>query len=221
MASTVRAYIAFFSVTFAAAILGGCNNGTSGSNGAAVSASSAPSAVANRGLTIAGSPASSVAAGSSYSFRPTASDARGAALTFAIKNQPGWARFDPTTGTLAGTPTTAYVGSSAQIVITVSDGSATTALAAFSIEVTQATAGVAALSWTVPTASVTGTELAGYHIYYGETSKDLTNVADVSNPNSTSFVVDNLATGTWYFAIKSYTSSDVESSLSAVVTVAI
>jgi Putative Ig domain len=220
MASTVRAYIAFFSVTFAAVILGGCNNDTSGSNGDAVNASSAPSAVANGGLTISGSPASSVAAGSSYSFRPTAGDARGTALTFAIKNQPGWARFDPTTGTLAGTPTTAYVGSSAQIVISVSDGSATAALAAFSIEVTQTTAGTAALSWMVPTA-VTGTELAGYHIYYGESSTQLTQVVDISDPGSTSFVVDNLASGAWYFAIKSYTSSDVESSLSAIVSVTI
>jgi hypothetical protein len=220
MASTVRVYIAFSFTIFAAVILGGCNNDTSGSNGEAVSAPSAPSAVANSELTISGSPAPSVAAGSNYSFRPTADDARGAALTFAIKNQPGWARFDPSTGTLAGTPTSAYVGSSAEIEITVSDGSATAALPGFSIEVTQMTAGAAALSWVVPTA-VTGTEIAGYHIYYGESSTQLTQVVDIGNPDSTSFVVDNLATGTWYFAIKSYTSSDIESSLSAIVSVTI
>jgi len=220
MASTVRVYSAFFFTIFAAVILGGCNNDTSASNGDAVSNPSAPSAVANSGLTISGSPVSSVAAGSSYSFRPTADDARGAALTFAIKNQPGWARFDPSTGTLAGTPTTAYVGSSAEIVITVSDGSATAALPGFSIEVTQTTAGAAALSWVVPT-EVTGTELAGYHIYYGASSTQLTQVVDIGNPDSTSFLIDNLATGTWYFAIKSYTSSNIESSLSAIVSVTI
>jgi putative Ig domain-containing protein len=220
MASTVRAYIAFFSVTFAAAILGGCNDGTSGSNGDPVNASSAPGAVANGALSISGSPASSVVAGSSYSFRPTAGSASGAALTFAIENQPGWAKFDPATGTLTGTPTTSYVGSSAQIVITVGDGSATAALPAFAIEVTQIKAGVAALSWMAPTA-VTGAELAGYHIYYGESSTQLTQVVDISDPGSTSFAVDKLASGTWYFAIKSYTSSDVESSLSAVVAVTI
>jgi len=220
MASTVSAHTAFFSAIFAAVILGGCNNSTSASSGVPVSASSAPSAAANGGLTISGSPPSSVAAGSSYSFRPTAGDAPGAALTFAIKNQPGWARFDPTTGTLAGTPSSAYVGSSGEIVISVTDGSATAALAAFSIQVTQTTVGAAALSWAVPTA-VTGTELAGYHIYYGASSTQLTQVVNIANPDSTSFVVDNLATGTWYFAIKSYTSSDVESSLSAIVSVTI
>lgn len=216
MASTVRAYSAFFSVIFAAVILCGCNDGMSGSNGDAASASSAP----NGELTIFGSPASSVVAGASYSFRPTAAEASGASLTFAIKNQPGWAKFDPATGTLAGTPTTAYVGSSAQIVITVSDGSATAALPAFSIEVTQTTAGVATLSWMVPTA-VTGADLAGYHIYYGESSTQLTQVVDISDPASASFAFDNLASGTWYFAIKSYTGSDVESGLSAVVAVTI
>ncbi len=105
--------------------------------------------------------------------------------------------------------------------ITVSDGSATAALAAFSIEVTQHRAGVAALSWTVPTVSATGTEPAGYHIYYGESSTHLTHIVDISNPDSSSFVVDNLPTGTWYFAIKSYNSSDIESSLSAIVPVTI
>ena len=216
MASTARAYSAFFSVIFAAVILGGCNDGTGTSNGTSAS----NGAAAHGELTISGSPAPSVLAGASYSFRPTAGDASGAALTFAIKNQPGWAKFDPSTGTLAGTPTTAYIGSSAQIVITVSDGSATVALPAFSIEVTQTTVGVATLSWMVPTA-VTGADLAGYHIYYGESSTQLTQVVDISDPSSASFAFDNLASGTWYFAIKSYTSSDVESSLSAIVAVTI
>jgi hypothetical protein len=68
---------------------------------------------------------------------------------------------------------------------------------------------------------VTGTELAGYHIYYGASSTQLTQVVDIGNPDSSSFLIDNLATGTWYFAIKSYTSSNIESSLSAIVSVTI
>ena len=217
MASTVRGYIAFCLVTFAAAILGGCSNGSSGANGASAATSAATGSGA---LTISGNPAASVAAGSSYSFRPTVSDASGAALTFAIQNQPGWALM-PATGTLTGTPTSAYVGSFAQIVITVSDGSATAPLAAFSIEVTQPAPGVATLSWTVPTVSAAGTEPAGYHIYYGESSTHLTHIVDISNPDSSSFVVDNLPSGTWYFAVKSYNGSDVESILSAIVPVTI
>lgn len=219
MASTVRSHIAFFSMIFAATFLGGCSGGTSGNAGAAAGGGS-PAATSGA-LSISGAPTASIVAGSNYSFRPTASDAGGAALTFAIKNQPGWAKFDPATGTLSGTPTSAYVGSSGQIVITVTDGSATAALAAFSIDVTALTAGEAALSWTAPTVSAAGTELAGYHIYYGEDSAHLTQVVDVTNPDSTNFVVDNLASGTWYFAIKSYNGANVESSLSAIVAVEI
>jgi hypothetical protein len=220
MPSAVRVYIGLFLVTFVAATLGGCNDGTSGGNGAPVGASPTAAAAVS-GLTISGSPASSVAAGSNYSFRPTASSAAGAGLTFAINNAPGWARFDPATGTVTGTPTTAYIGSSAPIVITVSDGSSTAALAAFSIEVMQAGAGEAALSWTAPSAGEKGTEVAGYHIYYGESSAHLTHVIDVSDSNSTNFVVNHLRSGTWYFAIKTYNNSDTESNLSAIVAVTI
>ena len=44
--------------------------------------------------------------GSAYSFTPTAADADGTRLTFAIKNKPSWATFSTTTGALTGTPTT-------------------------------------------------------------------------------------------------------------------
>jgi hypothetical protein len=81
------------------------------------------------------------------------------------------------------------------------------------------TSGVADLSWTTPMA--TTEQLAGYHIYYGTKSTDLTYVVNVDNPGSTSFTVNNLATGTWYFAIKSYDTANAESNLSAVVAVTI
>ena len=68
---------------------------------------------------------------------------------------------------------------------------------------------------------VSGSELVGYHIYYGTNSSDLTHVINVANPDSTSFVIDHLAGGTWYFAIKSYDARNVESALSAIVPVTI
>jgi len=82
-----------------------------------------------------------------------------------------------------------------------------------------ATTGVADLSWTTPTE--TSQQLAGFHIYYGTDSTDLTHVVHIDNPGSTSFTINNLTTGTWYFAIKSYDSADAESNLSAVVAVTI
>ena len=90
---------------------------------------------ANRPPTISGTPAASVTAGSAYSFRPVASDPDGNTLLFSIQNQPSWANFSTTTGRLSGTPTTANVGTSARITITVSDGTATASLASFTIQV--------------------------------------------------------------------------------------
>jgi hypothetical protein len=95
-------------------------------------------AVANAAPTISGTPVTSVAAGKAYSFQPTAADADGNMLGFSIQNRPSWATFSTATGSLSGTPTSANVGTYANIVISVSDGKATTSLTAFSLAVTQA-----------------------------------------------------------------------------------
>ena len=93
-------------------------------------------AAPNRAPTIAGSPASSVVAGQSYSYTPYANDADGDPLTFSIQNRPVWATFSSSTGQLSGTPTSTQVGSYGNIVISVSDGKASASLAPFSIQVT-------------------------------------------------------------------------------------
>src|SRR6185369_3843590 len=73
----------------------------------------------NRPPTITGTPATSVTAGSAYTFTPVGSDPDGNTLTYSIQNQPTWASFSTTTGRLSGTPTSANVGTSARITITV------------------------------------------------------------------------------------------------------
>ncbi|HXL16563.1 MAG TPA: putative Ig domain-containing protein, partial [Streptosporangiaceae bacterium] len=88
--------------------------------------------------TISGSPATSVVAGQNYSFVPTTTDPSGMALTFSISNKPSWASFSTGTGQLSGTPAAANVGSYSNIVISVSDGTLSASLAAFSIGVTAA-----------------------------------------------------------------------------------
>jgi hypothetical protein len=85
--------------------------------------------------TISGQPASSVAAGSLYSFSPSASDPAGHALTFSIGNKPAWASFSTSSGTLSGTPAAANAGTYANIVISVSDGARSASLPAFAIKV--------------------------------------------------------------------------------------
>ncbi len=108
-----------------------------GSSGASAASNSVTPQVPNSAPTISGSPATSVAQDTAYSFTPLANDAdTGTTLTFSISNQPAWATFDTTSGTLAGTPAKSAVGNYPAIVISVSDGSLSAALPAFSIEVT-------------------------------------------------------------------------------------
>ena len=91
----------------------------------------------NDAPTITGNPATTVVQDQLYSFTPIGADVDdGATLVYSITNKPGWATFSTTTGALTGTPTNADVGSTSGIVITVSDGTLTAALPAFSIAVT-------------------------------------------------------------------------------------
>jgi hypothetical protein len=176
---------------------------------------------ANRAPVISGTPARSINVGSSYSFRPTASDADGNTLTYSIANRPSWATFNTSTGLLSGTPSASYVGTYGNIVISVSDGRATASLAAFSISVVDVSNGGATLSWTPPTQNTDGTSLtnlAGYRIAYGTSSTALTSTIQVANPGLSSYTMSNLAPGTYYFAVRAYTSSGTESGNSNVQT---
>ena len=73
--------------------------------------------------------------GELYEFLPVANDANGDPLTFSIEGQPGWADFDLQTGSLSGTPADQDVGEFSDIVLSVSDGQATSSLLPFSIDV--------------------------------------------------------------------------------------
>jgi large repetitive protein len=95
----------------------------------------AVTAVPNAAPRIGGAPATTVVAGSPFAFTPIASDPDGQPLTFSIQNRPAWASFSPSSGALTGTPTRAQVGAYRNIVIGVSDGSASVSLPAFSITV--------------------------------------------------------------------------------------
>ncbi len=95
-------------------------------------------APSNSAPNITGTPGTSVVAGSSYSFTPSASDADSDSLKFSIQNKPSWASFDTNTGRLSGTTDSGDVGSTKNIVISVSDGQATDSLLAFALAVTAA-----------------------------------------------------------------------------------
>jgi hypothetical protein len=91
----------------------------------------------NSAPVISGAAPASVAVGQAYSFQPIASDADGDSLQFSIANRPAWATFDGSSGRLSGTPASA--GTYSDIVISVSDGTASSSLPAFTVSVNPVT----------------------------------------------------------------------------------
>jgi len=167
--------------------------------------------------------------GVAYSFQPSVSSTNSGALTYTIANRPSWATFSATTGRLSGTPAAGDVGTDAGIVITVAHGSASASLTAFTITVAAAanptpTQGSATLSWAAPAQNTDGsaiTNLSGYVISYGTSPSALTQTVTVSSPTATSYTIQSLVAGTWYFAVSAVESGGVSSALSSVVSTTI
>jgi len=178
---------------------------------------------------ITGTPPTSAQAGTAYSFQPTASDSDGDTLTFSITNKPSWATFSATTGHLSGTPGSGAVGAAAGIVITVSDGTTSASLPAFTITVAAAptppqTLGTATVSWAAPTRNTDGstiTNLSGYVISYGTSAAALTQTVTVSNAAATSYTIQSLVVGTWYFSVSAIETGGTTSAPSSVVSMTV
>jgi hypothetical protein len=168
---------------------------------------------------ISGTPATTVNAGTAYSFQPTATDPNGDTLTFSIQNAPSWATFSASTGRLSGTPASANAGTYSNIIISVSDGTNRVSLPAFTITVAQATTGSATLSWTPPTQNTDGstlTNLTGYRVVYGRSSTTLDQLVQITNAGASAYTITGLSSGTWYFAVKAYNAAGTESNVSNV-----
>jgi hypothetical protein len=197
----------------------GCGGSSNGSPAAAATAPAQTAPTSPTALGLSGNPTSSVVVGTAYSFSPSVTAPAGSKLTYGVQNKPVWASFDTTSGALSGTPAAPNVGTYANIVISVTDGSATASLAAFPITVTDVTNGTATVGWVIPTTNSDGTpltNLGGFRIYYGTSANSMTKVAEIANAGVSTYVVSNLSPATWYFAIKSYTSAGVESAISNV-----
>jgi hypothetical protein len=212
----------------ASAALTGCKSGGGGSSESSALASTPTTPVtgpsnpsgSNNAPKISGTATASTSVSAAYAFAPTASDADGDTLSFQIQNKPSWAIFNTTNGQLSGTPTAA--GTFANIVISATDGKSSAALPAFTITVNAptATTPTAMLSWVSPTQNTDGSalsDLEGFVIAYGHTSSALSESVKITNPSVDSYVFDQLPAGTYFFAVKAYTKSGVESDLSQVV----
>lgn len=181
----------------------------------------------NKAPNISGTPVTQVVSGATYTFAPSANDPNGDPLTFSIANKPAWASFSSSSGLLTGTPAATQVGTTAGIVISVSDGRATTQLPAFNVEVVNPapppapTTYAVTVSWAAPTTNVDGTPLAdlsGFKLYYGQSAQALDRVLQIGTPSTKSQSVQNLASGTWYFAVAAVNAAGLESALSALAT---
>lgn len=67
--------------------------------------------------------------------------------------------------------------------------------------------GTARLTWQAPTTNTDNsplTDLAGFQIVYGRSSTELSQQATITSPSVTTYVVEGLAAGTWYFAVRAF-----------------
>ncbi len=210
---TLRAVL--LSVT--AELVVACGGG--GDSGTAAQSANPPPGGANGAPTIQGTPTSTVLVGQAYSFQPSINDPNADTLTITAQNVPGWANFNAQNGRISGTPTSADIGSYSNITIRVSDGTNTATLGPFSITVSASVQGAATLSWTPPTQNSDGSSLmnlAGYEIMYGRNSNNLDQTVSLTNPSINTYIVDNLTSGTWFFAVMARNSNGVTSPLSNV-----
>ncbi len=120
-----------------------------------------------------------------------------------------------------GSPSqTGSVGSGGNVVTTPSDGSSNGA-GSNGATGGSATAKTVNLQWQAPTENSDGTpltDLKGYKIHYGTESQSYTGEISVDNPTVTTFLVDSLGAGKYYFAVTAYNNAGAESSPSDEVT---
>jgi hypothetical protein len=170
----------------------------------------------NTGPTISGSPSPNAGTGEHYTFIPSVSDPDSSVFRFDISGKPAWANFDVLTGRLSGTPDLDDVGLYKEIVISVSDGTASASLPAFFIDVvdSRSATGSTSLRWVPPIENEDGTalvNLAGYRVYWGRDGDWLRNSVFIDDPRVVSYFVDNLLPGSYEFAVTAVNNHGMES----------
>jgi hypothetical protein len=171
---------------------------------------------------ISGTPPTSVTAGSTYKFQPSARDPDGKTLSFSVQHKPAWATFSIATGLLEGTPGSTQTGAYDDVIISASNGQYSSALPAFDVTVagSESSTASAVIEWVPPTENTNGTaltDLAGVRIYYGTSAASLSHMVQISSKTETSYKIGNLSAGTWYFGGVSYTTTGAQSAMSRVV----
>jgi hypothetical protein len=146
---------------------------------------------------------------------PVTSQASDTYFDFALTSIAGQAKF--------GSPATAAVVVSTTAASTSSSSSGGSSSSSSSSGATLSTSAVT-ISWSAPIDNTNGsalTNLAGYNIYYGTNSTSLSEKISLNTVGLLSYVISELSSGTWYFAVTSVNSAGVESSPSATVSTTI
>lgn len=113
-----------------------------------------------------------------------------------------------------GSSTASQSGSESGSASASSSSSSSSSSAGSSASGSSSPPGTATLSWQAPTENTDGTpltNLAGYYIDYGSQSQTYTTTIQITNPSLTSYVVENLAPGTYYFVVTAYNSTGQDS----------
>ncbi len=72
------------------------------------------------------------------------------------------------------------------------------------------------VSWLAPDDNTDGsalTDLAGFNVYYGTEATNLDHTVHVQGIGNLTYVIENLASGTWYFAVTAVGTDGVESAV--------
>ena len=104
-----------------------------------------------------------------------------------------------------------------EISVTATDGAGATASRSIVVKRETNGTGSVTLSWEAPTQRADGsplTNLAGYYIHYGRMSGVYDYEIKIDNPGITTYVVEGLTPGTWYFVLSSYDTDGIESDYS-------
>jgi hypothetical protein len=191
----------------------------SGTAGAPPTSPAPTTATISASLSLAGTPPATATVGDMYAYQPTVTT-NSSNLFFTSTGLPSWLTLNSSSGVLTGTPSVSDEGTTGHITITANAGSASATSTPFTIRVQAPVPGASGsvkLSWLAPTENTDGspaTELAGYRIYYGTDPNEMTESINVVGATSTSYVVDGLATGTYYFSVTAYNTAGFNSGLS-------
>jgi len=192
----------------------GCGGGSSETAPAGEVPAGSGAVTTNQAPSIVTRTDETVRVGQSYDSQAVATDADGDRLTFSAANLPPWASINSNDGRITGTPAVNDVGIYESITISVADTARNvTTTQPFSITVIASGKGVASLRWELPPSKMDGSplnDLAGYRILYGRRSDDLDQSVFIGDAATTSFQIDSLDEGVWYFAVSAINAGGLE-----------